>query len=545
MQKFFDRLVELSGSDKCCFIQEMWEQSKEILRLPEKVERLSAELLFSGSHKLKSFKQLAIFNPSQKLSLSNQPTFTINMILRLSEHIADNGCIILGCSKKGISNDTRNTLEKLGWFVRSYIPRQYILGDDNSQDWIVLFREATTDGKLFIPSIEYFKERPELCADLLISGNSELWRAHKCISARDDFKGYSIEQCRRKIEGILENAIGVKFVQLSEILELRGSDQQNTNSAFVFRLDRFLTHEYEIIVEDITDTYSLYETESIISPKEATKIDFKVSKKIIADYLEYFFETELGKSVMGASGYHRTDVLDEANNGIFEVDINSLLLEKIPFPEVEIMREIISARQNLTLLKSQISRLENKLILRPNEIEVVNSDVLNLLSSIKLLTAADEIKSLVRSGESKTIEFKETLSWDVRLSEKSKKIELSALKTISGFLNSNGGTLLIGIADSGEIIGTQHEIDTLYRGIIDRYVLHLKNLLNDKITLEFLPFLEWYMVPVGDVKVLRVDVRPASKPSFIDDVFYVRTNPATDQLKGQKLADYLKERFPS
>lgn len=36
-----------------------------------------------------------------------------------------------------------------------------------------------------------------------------------------------------------------------------------------------------------------------------------------------------------------------------------------------------------------------------------------------------------------------------------------------------------------------------------------------------------------------------SEPAFIDDVFYVRTNPATDQLQGERLYKYLAERFKS
>jgi predicted HTH transcriptional regulator len=51
--------------------------------------------------------------------------------------------------------------------------------------------------------------------------------------------------------------------------------------------------------------------------------------------------------------------------------------------------------------------------------------------------------SLARSGESKIIEYKESFSLDIRKGSKEKYIELSALKTIVAFLNTNGGTLLV------------------------------------------------------------------------------------------------------
>ena len=42
-------------------------------------------------------------------------------------------------------------------------------------------------------------------------------------------------------------------------------------------------------------------------------------------------------------------------------------------------------------------------------------------------------------------------------------METACLKTICGFLNSNGGTLLIGVSDKGEIIGLSEEIELFHK----------------------------------------------------------------------------------
>ena len=59
-----------------------------------------------------------------------------------------------------------------------------------------------------------------------------------------------------------------------------------------------------------------------------------------------------------------------------------------------------------------------------------------------------KLEKQISNGESKTLEFKETLSLDLKNQVKEKGIELSSLKTITGFLNSDGGDLLIGINDN-------------------------------------------------------------------------------------------------
>ena len=48
-------------------------------------------------------------------------------------------------------------------------------------------------------------------------------------------------------------------------------------------------------------------------------------------------------------------------------------------------------------------------------------------------------------------EFKQTFSLDVKKGSKEKYIEKAALKTIGAFLNTEGGDLLVGVDDDGNI----------------------------------------------------------------------------------------------
>src|SRR5207302_6489257 len=83
---------------------------------------------------------------------------------------------------------------------------------------------------------------------------------------------------------------------------------------------------------------------------------------------------------------------------------------------------------------------------------------------------------LIKRGESKTLEFKSTLRWSVKEARKDDKLVTHAvLKTVAAFLNTEGGDLLIGVADDGSIVGIeQDEFES-----DDRFMLHLAQVIRN------------------------------------------------------------------
>lgn len=158
-------------------------------------------------------------------------------------------------------------------------------------------------------------------------------------------------------------------------------------------------------------------------------------------------------------------------------------------------------------------------------------------------TARDIVFELCKRSESEILEFKSSLRTNLHTGESDKKMEFGVLKTIVAFLNSKGGNLLIGVDDSGEILG----LDSDSFPSDDKMALHLTNLIRTHIGNEFLPFVKFKVVEINFKKIILVSCKKSKRRVFLkifgSEEFYVRNGPASVSLQGNSLVDYIEHRF--
>ncbi len=252
---------------------------------------------------------------------------------------------------------------------------------------------------------------------------------------------------------------------------------------------------------------------------------------VLADYLALFYKSKLGQLI-----------LNSLNTGSFIPNINKGNIQDsfVAIPKLEEQKLLIHTNNKLEDLQNTIEDLRFELSLNPKNAPVILEKFDTIQKPLKTLSIEDEILALIRKGEGKQIEFKQTFSKNIHTKKKDPAIEKSSLKNIVGFLNADGGTLLIGVADNNEITGIEEDF---YKSK-DKYLLNFKNAINSKIGSEFYPLIEYDIYKVWDKKILKVDCQPSKRPCFYDkNEFYVRTNPATDRLEGLKLLEYVDRRF--
>lgn len=156
------------------------------------------------------------------------------------------------------------------------------------------------------------------------------------------------------------------------------------------------------------------------------------------------------------------------------------------------------------------------------------------------LTESD-LLAVIRAGEREDVEFKSTLRVNLYSGKADKRIELACLKTIAAFLNSKGGVLLVGVEDTGAVLGT--EADGFPSR--DRLLLHFVNLFNQHIGAEHARFVSAQAVNVEDRLVLAVTCRKAETPVIVksgdDEHYFVRVGPATNELSLSQVVALLRK----
>ncbi len=160
-----------------------------------------------------------------------------------------------------------------------------------------------------------------------------------------------------------------------------------------------------------------------------------------------------------------------------------------------------------------------------------------------------EIIALIAGGESQTLEFKSTARWDLRENRVNKNLEQAVVKTTAAFLNTEGGTLLIGVSDEGQILGLHQDYKTLgKKPNRDGFENWLTTLLLDNLGKDISPFIRVAFYTPGGKDICQVEVTPATKPVYIEDGtsdnFYIRAGNTSRQLNTREAVEYILQKWP-
>lgn len=156
------------------------------------------------------------------------------------------------------------------------------------------------------------------------------------------------------------------------------------------------------------------------------------------------------------------------------------------------------------------------------------------------------ISALIAKGESGELEFKSSARWDMRQGKVNREMGLVIIKTVAGFLNSElGGVLLIGVDDSGKVVGLQHDYRTLSKQNRDGFENFLMTLLLDAYGQDVAPLIRIDFHDIQGNEVCRISIRPAFRPVFLreGEQLYIRTANSTHALSTREAIEYCKVRW--
>ena len=200
-----------------------------------------------------------------------------------------------------------------------------------------------------------------------------------------------------------------------------------------------------------------------------------------------------------------------------------------PFVFINILNDVVNSNPT-----------ENK------EYNKKNTDIVNESKELLL------IRSKIEKGEDPNVEFKSTLRYCMHQNKVDKTMEHTCMKTIAGFLNSEGGTLFIGVDDNKKILGLNLDFKTFNKlDKIDEFQKHLDNLISSYFDDSVYTYLDIKLHKLSEGVICEIKVKPSVSGHIMmknradkgQEEFYIRRAASTKSLTPNDMIRYINSHW--
>ncbi len=177
------------------------------------------------------------------------------------------------------------------------------------------------------------------------------------------------------------------------------------------------------------------------------------------------------------------------------------------------------------------------------------AEVIDRLKGIS--TAHADIERLLASDESARLEFKASLRVPIDppkpgdkrpAGELERALEREVIDTLAALLNTDGGTLIIGVTDDRKIVGI--EVDYLrVKGTRDGWRQTFDHLVTHQLGAEVMKCIDLQLEPWHDRTIAVIRCSPREEPTWVGDELYVRCTASTEKLSTRHAVAWWRQRW--
>ncbi len=177
------------------------------------------------------------------------------------------------------------------------------------------------------------------------------------------------------------------------------------------------------------------------------------------------------------------------------------------------------------------------------------AEVIEQLQGIR--TARADIERLLASDESARLEFKASLREPVDRNPADKRpvgelrraIEREAVETLAAFLNTDGGTLIIGVKDDRTIAGVEVDYPWVKPRSRDGWCLTFDHLVTHQLGAEVMKFINLQLESWHDRTIAVIRCQPRQEPTWLGDELYVRCTASTEKLSTRHALAWCRQKW--
>ncbi|MDO8728850.1 MAG: putative DNA binding domain-containing protein [bacterium] len=165
----------------------------------------------------------------------------------------------------------------------------------------------------------------------------------------------------------------------------------------------------------------------------------------------------------------------------------------------------------------------------------------------KKITEVVNYEEIIKGGENDQVEFKVSIRWDFKRKAVNKFLEFIIAKSISAFMNVNGGRLFVGVSDSGEIGGIENDYAVVHHKNKDGFLLQLTQIINQYLGKTFYQYISVKIIPMKGKDVCVIEVAKSKTPVFLKngdkEEFYIRASASSQPMSMKEANEYIRSHF--
>lgn len=267
---------------------------------------------------------------------------------------------------------------------------------------------------------------------------------------------------------------------------------------------------------------------------------------VLCRYAKLYLDSELGRLS-----------LEHISSGTFaRLSIKDLHKLNIYVPEKSEQLKVLELANKLEAAESTLTRYKSDLITNPSSAPEIANQTNRIIFDLSEISDIERVKILVEINETKEIEFKQFFflkEQDVYNPSgkvvRSEEEQTKVIKNIASFLNTDGGTLLLGVSDSGKLVGIDREMSALNLQKIEKYLKDLENKVTNLLGDSISKLVRLSSVIIDDKNIVIVDCIASPEPVFMKGEnnkyqdFYIRRSSESEALHGYELLKYIEMHF--
>ena len=156
---------------------------------------------------------------------------------------------------------------------------------------------------------------------------------------------------------------------------------------------------------------------------------------------------------------------------------------------------------------------------------------------------------IISEGEHQNLEFKSTFGYNIQNESPDKNMRFIITKTIAGFLNSDGGTLLIGVEDNGNIYGLGKDYEFSFKHNKDSFLMEFRNNLESSFKDVIIRRnINYKFESINNKEILVVNIEKSREPIFLkkenQKILFVRRENKTDPITdAEEIHEYIEDNW--